>query len=145
EGNVIGIACHVSSKSVMGQNSGVGYATPSNKIKEIVPNLMIGMIIKKEKKPFMGIQASEGAEDIKGASVASVLPNSPAEEAGIQDGDIIIEFEGKKTGNWDDLLNQLKNCKVGQTVKIKVMRKEQREDKETETEVELSLKLGERP
>lgn len=137
EGNLIGITCHVNTKSMTGQNSGVGFATPSNKIEEVMPDLMVGKVIKKIKKPFIGVQASEGAEDVKGAEVASVMPNTPAAEAGMQDKDIITEFNGKKIENWDQLRDAIKECKVGQTVKLKVKRQEQ--------EVEMELKVGEYP
>lgn len=136
-GNLIGITCHVNTKSMTGQNSGVGFATPSDKIAQIMPDLMLGKVIKRIKKPFIGVQASEGAEDVKGAEVASVLPNTPAAEAGLQDKDIIVEFNGKKVENWDELRDAIKECKVGQTVKLKAKRGEQ--------EIELQLKVGEYP
>jgi len=137
EGNLVGIACHISTRSQTGQNSGVGFATPSNKIAEIMPDLMLGKVIKRIKKPFIGVQGSEGAQDVKGAEVASVMPNTPAAEAGMQDKDVITEFNGKKIENWDQLRDGIKECNVGQTVKLKVKRGEE--------EIELQLKLGEYP
>jgi len=146
EGNLIGITCHISTKSMAGQNSGVGFATPSNKISEIMPDLISGKVIKRIKKPFIGVQASEGAEDVKGAEVASVLPNTPAAEAGMQDKDIIIEFNDKKIENWDQLREAIKECKVRQTVKLKAKRRVKREgEEEKEEEVEMQLKVGEYP
>ena len=137
EGKVVGIACHVSDRAVTGQNSGVGFMTPSEKLRESLPFLKKGAIIKKEKKPFLGVQASEGAKDVKGAEVVRVLPNTPANRAGMQDGDIIIEFNGAKITDWDSLREEIAKTHVGQKVKLKIKR--------ADTEVELDIEMGEKP
>ena len=137
EGKLIGIACHVSDRAVTGQNSGVGFMTPTEKLKEIIPELKKGNNIIKEKKPFLGVAASEGAADVEGAHVSRVVDNTPAAEAGMQDGDIIIEFNGVKIKDWDELREQIAKTKVGDKVKVKVKR--------ADKEVELEVTMGERP
>jgi serine protease Do len=136
EGKLVGIACHVSDRAVTGQNSGVGFMTPTEKLKEIIPELKKGKIIIKEKKPFLGVAASEGS-DVEGAHVSRVIDNTPAAEAGMQDGDIIIEFNGVKIKDWDGLREQIAKTKVGDKVKLKVKR--------ADKEVELEVTMGERP
>jgi serine protease Do len=137
DGKVVGIACHVSDKSVTGQNSGVGFMTPPEKLQENLPFLKRGAVIKKEKKPFLGVSAMEGAEDVQGAQVAEVLDNTPAARAGMQNGDIIIEFNGMKVTDWDSLRQQIALTRVGDKVKVKVKR--------AEGEKELEVTMGERP
>jgi serine protease Do len=137
EGKLVGVACHVSDRAVTGQNSGVGFMTPTEKLKEIIPELKKGKIILKEKKPFLGVAASEGAADVEGAHVARVVDNTPAAEAGMQDGDIIVEFNGVKIKDWDGLREAIAKTKVGDKVKVKVKR--------ADKEVELEVTMGERP
>jgi serine protease Do len=137
EGKLVGIACQVSDRAVTGQNSGVGFMTPAEKLKEIIPELKKGKIIEKEKKPFLGVAASEGATDVEGAHVSRVMDNTPAAEAGMQDGDIIVEFNGVKIKDWDSLRDAISKTKVGDKVKVKVKR--------ADKEVELEVTVGERP
>jgi S1-C subfamily serine protease len=137
DGKLVGIACHVSNTAVTGQNSGVGFMTPPKKIQENLVFIKKGAIIKKDKKPFLGVAPSEGAEGAEGAEVAHVYPNTPAARAGIQDGDIILEFNGIKIKDWDGLRGLIGLTRVGQKVKLKVKR--------AGVEVELELIIGERP
>lgn len=90
EGRVVGMNTWIMSPA--GVNAGVGFALPSNLIKECVHNLLL----KKSKKiPWLGILMNQTA-DFKGVCVLGVLPNSPAEKAGIKTGDIITEVNGRK-------------------------------------------------
>jgi len=137
DGKALGIACHVSDRAVTGQNSGVGFFTPQSKLAENLPLMKKGAVIPKEKKPFLGVQASDGAKDIEGAEVVRVLPNTPAAEAGMQDGDIVVEFNGSKIIDWDSLREEIAKTIVGQAVKLKVKR--------ADKIVELDLTMGEKP
>ncbi len=137
DGKAVGIACHVSDRAVTGQNSGVGFMTPPEKLLENLVLMKEGAKIKKDKKPFLGVQASQGAKDIKGAEVVRVLPNTPAAEAGMQNGDIIVEFNGAKITDWDSLREEIAKTTVGQKVKLKIKR--------ADAEVTLELEMGEKP
>jgi serine protease Do len=137
DGKLIGIACFVSDTAVTGQNSGVGFMAPSKKVQENLAFIKKGATIKKDKKPFLGVAPSEGAEGAEGAEVAHVYPNTPAARAGMQDGDIILEFNNVKIKDWDSLRQIIALTTVGQTVKIKVKR--------ADVDVELELIIGERP
>ncbi|MCX7703975.1 MAG: S1C family serine protease [Planctomycetota bacterium] len=140
-GNFLGIASYVSTESPAGQNSGVGFAAPAHKIKERLKEMVAGNRIEKEKVPYIGVVAAEGAEDVKGAVIARVEPNTPAEDAGLKENDVIVEFNGKKIENWDDLRLAIKECKVGQRVKLKAKRTVEGVEKIEEME----LTLGARP
>src|SRR5690606_25078836 len=61
----------------------------------------------------------------RGALVADVTPTGPAEKAGIQAGDVIVEFNGKPVSEMKDLPRIVADTPVGSTVPVKVMRKGQ--------------------
>lgn len=123
-GKLIGIN---SSKIVAEEFEGMGFAIPSNKVVEVVKN-----IISKENspEPYIGITISEKytAQVLKyygypaGAVVLSVYNDSPASEAGIRRGDIITEFNGKEITEYNLLNDYLKECDPGQTVSLKIYR-----------------------
>ena len=123
-GKLIGIN---SSKIVAEEFEGMGFAIPSNKVVEVVKN-----IISKENspEPYIGITISEKytSQVLKyygypaGAVVLSVYSGSPASEAGIKRGDIITEFNGKQITEYNLLNDYLKECNPGQTVPLKVYR-----------------------
>ncbi len=101
-GKVIGINTAIYSPSESGGNVGIGFAIPSNLAMSIIDTLKSG---KKIKHGWLGVQVqpitkefaeSLGLKDIKGALVASIVKDSPAEKGGIKVGDILLEFDGKK-------------------------------------------------
>jgi S1-C subfamily serine protease len=91
---------------------------------------------KKEKGTRGGMRAYMGtipdyASDAKGVLLSGATKGSPAEKAGIQSGDLLIELAGTKIENIYDFTYVLQALKVGKTVKAKVMR----DDKEVEMEI----------
>lgn len=123
-GKLIGIN---SSKIVAEEFEGMGFSIPSNKVVEVVKN-----IISKENspEPYIGISISEKYTSQvlsyygypAGAVVLSVYDGSPAANAGIKRGDIITEFNGKEIKEYTYLNDYLKECDPGQTVSMKVYR-----------------------
>jgi serine protease Do len=72
----------------------------------------------------------EGYEDFglrsrTGAVVASVLPNSAAQKAGLEPGDVVIEFNGRQVANRDELVKMVVATKPGTTVPVKILRNKQ--------------------
>lgn len=76
----------------------------------------------KENIPFMGIEMSKTAKDVKGVLVNSVITGSPAEKAGIKPQDIITAFDGKAVNSPYELYSQVLSHKVGDNVKLTVSR-----------------------
>jgi serine protease Do len=126
DGQVIGINTAIFSQS--GGNVGIGFAIPVNMAKEIVPQL-------KEKGHVtrgwlgVGIQKitpelakSFGLKDEKGALVSQVVKGGPADKAGIETGDVIVEFDGKIVADSNDLPRMVAPLPVGKTVSVKVSR-----------------------
>jgi len=101
EGRVVGINTAIFSQS--GGNVGIGFAIPVNMAKEIVPQLeenghvtrgWLGVGIQKITPE---LAKSFGLKDEKGALVSQVVKGGPADKAGIETGDVIVEFDGKKS------------------------------------------------
>jgi serine protease Do len=133
-GQVVGINTAIYSQS--GGNVGIGFAIPVNMAKEIVPQLeekghvtrgWLGVGIQKITPE---LQKSFGLKDDKGALVSQVVKGGPADKAGIETGDVIVEFNGKKVSEMTDLPRMVAETPVGKTVDIKVLRNGSMVDRE---------------
>ncbi len=125
-GDVIGINSAIFSRS--GGNIGIGFASPINIAKELLPQLeqkghvtrgWLGVLIQ---KVTPDIAESLGIKDTSGALVADVMKDGPAKEAGIQVGDVIVEFDGTAVKDSADLPLLVARTPVGKAVKVKVLR-----------------------
>ncbi len=124
KGELVGIN---SSKIVSEEFEGMGFAIPSNTVKEICDG-----IIDRENapEPFIGISISERytAEVLSyygypaGAVVLSVADGSPAKAAGIAKGDIITAYNGTKISEYPILENEILNSKPGDKVEVEIYR-----------------------
>ena len=130
---------------------GMGYAIPISKAKPILEELMNRETREKvdsSKKGYLGVSlASLTTEAIEmynmptGAFVRSVEDDSPAQEAGICKGDIIVKFDGQKVSDGDDLLDKLQYYKSGEKIEAVIARATNGEYEENTIE----LTLGTRP
>lgn len=124
KGQVIGVNTAIASE---GQN--IGFAIPVDVVKDLLEKFKRnGMNFN---RPFLGIRYKMIDKEtailndiVEGAYVIEVINGSPAEKAGIQEEDIIIEFEGKKlkTNNNQELAKLISEKKPGQTVSLKIWR-----------------------
>ncbi len=130
-GRVIGVNVAV---AVGGEN--IGFALPAKAVKDTVETVKSeGRII----RPYLGLRYTPitpalqeqnnlpveyGVLIRRGetADLLAVLPGSPAAKAGIQEGDIILEFEGQKLDEKTNLANLIRQKKVGESVRIKIWR-----------------------
>ena len=123
QGQVIGInTAKINETSV----EGIGFAIPSDDalpiIKELIQN---GKIV----RPYIGLSGINVDDAtarmnniVKGIYVVQVLQGTPAQEAGIQRGDIIVQIDGKDITTMEEL-NEIKNAKnIGDTVTLKINR-----------------------
>ena len=133
-GEVVGVNTAIFSES--GGNVGIGFAIPVNMAKEIAPQL-------REKGHVtrgwlgVGIQRltpelakSFGLKEEKGALVSQVVEGGPADKGGIETGDVIVEFGGKKIVDSNDLPRVVASTPVGKTVDVKVLRGGKEVDRE---------------
>ena len=111
-----------------GGNIGIGFAIPSNMVREVVEQLLehgnvqrgrIGIAIQ-DVTPGLS-QALELATD-RGALVTQIEPGSPAEQAGIQPGDVIVEIDGKPIDDTADLRNEIGLIRAGGSVEVTAIR-----------------------
>lgn len=84
-----------------------------------------------EGESFIGVR---GARNVDNALLDSVYPGSPAEQAGLKGGDVIVEFDGKPVKNFSDLSAAVENTEPGDQVSLKVERGEET--------VELKMTIG---
>ena len=139
-GEVIGINTAIYTDSRNAGNIGIGFAIPINSVRELIPQLRTGKVT----RGVIGVQvtpvpaealAEFGLKERKGALVGAVTRGAAAAKAGVEPGDVIIEFNGKPIKNRDELVATVVSTKPGTTVPVKVMR-----DREERT---LNLTVGE--
>ena len=113
QGRVIGINSQIASSS--GGNEGIGYAVPIETAKEVADALIAGRTIE---RPFLGVQLAEADN---GAQVAAVTDGSPADRAGLRQGDVITEVEGE-AASADDVRRAVAERKPGDKLELTVRR-----------------------
>ena len=126
-GEVLGINTAIFSNS--GGSVGIGFAIPANFAKNVIEQLIK---YGETKRGWLGVRIqtvtkeiadSLGLNETIGALVTDVNKNSPADKAGLQQGDIITEFNGKKVKAMRDLPRLVGEAEVGKPAKLKVWRK----------------------
>jgi len=126
-GEVIGINTAIYTDARQQGNIGIGFAIPSNTVRELLPQLRTGKIVRGRIGVSVGSIAREavdefGLKDRKGAVVQSVSPDSAASKAGLEPGDVIIGFGGKPVTSRDELVRMVVNTRPGTTVPLRVVR-----------------------
>ena len=125
-GQVIGINTLIYSTS--GGSIGIGFATPINLATSVMTDLKENG---KVTRGYLGIYLQDIDENLSrglnvkqnsGVYVSEVIPDSPASKGGLEDGDIIIEFDGEKMTRSGDLFNKVATTKVGKEVTVKYLR-----------------------
>jgi len=126
-GEVVGINTAIRG----GGAQGLGFATPINVARRLLPQLKQGKVV----RGYLGMGIVDVTEDVKnsfnlpdahGALVQTVSPGKPAERAGIQPGDIIVEVDGKPIANNRQLIDYISYQPVGTKVEVTVIRNGQR-------------------
>ena len=139
-GEVVGMNTAIYSDTRQAGNIGIGFAVPINVVRGLLPQLRSGKIT----RGMIGVQvqpvprdsyADLGLKERKGALVATVSRGGPAQEAGMQAGDVITEVNGKPVASRDELVQTIMALKPGSAVPMKVIR-----DKEEHT---LNVTIGE--
>ena len=123
DGEVIGI-----NAMIIQPGTGIGFAIPINMAKQILNDL-----IKKGKvvRPWLGISAQDLSPELsehfkvkekKGVLVSEVHPGTGAEKAGLVSGDIILSVDDKPIKNASELVKEIQKKKVGEKVKLSIIR-----------------------
>lgn len=126
DGRLIGINTWIATSS--GGNEGVGFAVPINLARYVMERLISGG---KVTRALLGVSPQDITPEIEkgfdlssqsGALVGGVIPNTPAQKAGIESGDVIVEFDGKTVADAHDLVMLVGNCSPGNKATVKVIR-----------------------
>jgi serine protease Do len=125
-GRLIGINTAIFSTS--GGYQGIGFAIPSNMVRTIMESLVKeGKVI----RGWLGISIQQITPDLakqfdlkdeNGVLVSDVTENGPAEKAGLKRGDVILEYDGKKTDEPSQFRNMVANTVPGEEHGLKVLR-----------------------
>jgi serine protease Do len=122
KGEVVGI-----NTAIVATGQGIGFAIPINIARQLLPQLEKGKVI----RGWLGVSIQEVTEEIaksfnfkeaKGALVAEVVEDSPAEQGGVKRGDIIISFDGKDITAPNELQRIVAATTPEKRVKVKVIR-----------------------
>ncbi|MDI1480639.1 DegQ family serine endoprotease [Polyangium sp. y55x31] len=123
-GEVVGI-----NTAINPNGKGIGFAIPIDDVKDVLPQLLgtghvargrLGVVI----QPVdAGLAKAFGLDRPRGALIAEVEPDGPAQKAGLQSGDVIVEVDGTEVQNAHDLPRMVARHAPGSKVKVKVLRK----------------------
>lgn len=132
-GEVIGIntAIYTNESSA---NIGIGFAVPINHVRNLLPQLRVGRVVRGQlgvsvlNAPFSAAEARDlGLPNGGGAQITIVNPGSAAAKAGIRPNDIVIEFNGQPVRSSDELIAMVIATKPGVAVPMKIVRNRQQQ------------------
>ncbi len=126
EGEVIGINTAIFSPN--GGSVGIGFAIPSETAEDVIAELRDNGMVE---RGWLGVRIQPvnddmaegfGMDDARGALVAMVEPNSPAERAGLKSGDVILSWDGQEVDRVKDLTRYVAGTDVDQSVDVVIWR-----------------------
>jgi serine protease Do len=127
QGNVVGINAAIFSKS--GGSIGIGFAIPINMVRGVVEQLKAhGKVV----RGWLGVAMQDvtpelarsfGLKKTQGALVTDVTPDSPADRAGFERGDIIVNFDGTDIDEAHQVPVLIAETKIGKTVAVTILRR----------------------
>ncbi|KZC97009.1 DegQ family serine endoprotease [Oceanibaculum pacificum] len=126
DGQVVGVNSAIYSPN--GGSVGIGFAIPANMVKQVVADLKThGQV----ERGWLGVSIQPVTDDIagalgmdepKGALVASVSPDSPADKAKLKAGDVIVGYDGAAVGEVRDLPRLVAATPAGKSVEMQILR-----------------------
>jgi serine protease Do len=136
KGDVVGMNTAIVSRG--GGSNGIGFAIPVNMVKSVVDQLRDHGSVT---RGFLGVGIQEltpelsqwfGLKDKRGVLIAQVSPDSPAEKAGIQRDDVIVEMDGKSVSEMGTFRSHIATKKPGTSVELGILRNGERITKEVD-------------
>jgi S1-C subfamily serine protease len=131
QGRVIGVNSQIRTDGG-NANSGVGFAVPVDEIKRSLPALEKG---EDPERAFLGVSSAAAPEG--GAQVGGVIADGPAADAGLREGDTIVEINGQPVRDSDDVSAVVNSRRPGDEVRVVIERSGERRT--------LTVTLGEQP
>jgi S1-C subfamily serine protease len=139
-GKVIGVNSQIQTGGASSGNVGIGFAVPIDTAKEVIPQLRSKGRVD---RAYLGVStapanpAPDGGEQAKGARVVGVVPDSPAEKAGLGRGDVIQKVGDTQIDSGEELSAAVTKHEPGQTVDVQIVRRG--------SEQTVDVQLGTRP
>ncbi|MBN2327704.1 MAG: Do family serine endopeptidase [Candidatus Omnitrophica bacterium] len=133
-GEIIGVNNAIQTAGALG-NIGIGFAIPSNLAKSVIDSLKefgevrrgyVGVYLKPLESDDIAKWYKQEFGIDQGVFVESVIPDSPAEEAGLKEGDVIILFDGEKVTSPGQMINMVTTLSPGTKVELTIIRKGKR-------------------
>jgi putative serine protease PepD len=118
EGRVIGINSAIRSDGSNG-NIGIGFAVPIDVAARSARAIVEG---KPLQTGFLGVSSGDPTSGRGGAVIQDVTPGTPAADAGLQVGDLVVELDGQAVTGTDDLVGRIRDHQPGDKVTLKVVR-----------------------
>lgn len=151
KGELVGINEAKSSSTSSGATvDNMGYAIPIDKAEPILKQLMTEetkIAYSEDEQGYLGITAANVTSEYsqmydmpEGVGITSVVSGGPAEQGGLQKGDIITKIAGTTVSDFDDLQNELRYHKSGETIEITYERADNGTYKENTANVTLGTK-----
>ena len=148
-GEVVGMNTAIYTSAAQQSNLGIGFATPINTLRDLVPQLRSGKVV----RGVMGVYVNRdftrqeaealGVKEGRGALVSQVSRGGAAEKAGIERGDVIVEFNGRPVADNVALVQMVMATKPGTSVPVTVVRDKQRRSLNvTVEELDLDAEAG---
>ena len=126
DGHLVGINSSIITPS--GANAGVGFAVPSNIVKVVTSQLLEHGEVRRGQLGVMiaNLRPEDadalGLDSVSGALVSEVMSDTPADDAGIEPGDVIVSLDGKEVTDSRDLRTRVALAPIGDEVAIDVVR-----------------------
>ncbi|MEK6608707.1 MAG: Do family serine endopeptidase [Myxococcota bacterium] len=142
-GEVVGINAAILNPTGMQSNIGIGFAIPSNLAKSVMEPILAGGHVV---RGYLGVDIQPVTEELakalglarpEGALVAQVREGSPAQKAGLRDGDVVLAVGGKHIAKLGDLPKYVGTARPGSGAKLTIFREKARR--------ELDVVIGEMP
>jgi len=147
-GEVIGVNTAIYTSGQSPTNIGIGFAVPIKAVRDVLPQLETGKVVRGR----IGVQVRDvprdtleefGLKERTGALVSVVTNGGPSAKAGIQPGDVIVQFNGKPVANRTALVQLVMATKPGTTVPVRIIRdKAEKSVSVTVEELDLEAESG---
>jgi len=127
-GELVGMNTAILAPGGSGGNVGIGFAIPINMVRQIVDQLIEHGEVS---RGVLGVVTQDLTEDLaqafsikirKGTIISKVIPDSPAAQAGLRAGDVVVEVNGRVIKNAMDMRNAVGMIRIGQILDIKLLR-----------------------
>jgi putative serine protease PepD len=126
-GKVIGVNSQIATNGVSNGNVGIGFAVPSNTVRQVVPGLKQGKAVS---HAWLGVEIGQDptSQSGAGAAITSVVTGGPADDAGLRAGDVVTKIDGQAVTDPSELSSAVNAKAVGDHIKLTVRRNGNEQD-----------------